>query len=112
MKILSRRLGKFEKEIVMTNKRALSILARVTLAGLLLGAALTTWLANTRVVFSQQPQEKNLNPDRSRTAFVYQGQLKEGNLPANDAYNFQFTLHTAQSGGTELGSIARERIAL
>ncbi len=38
------------------------------------------------------------------TAFTYQGQLKEGSNPANGAYDFQFKLFDALSGGAQVGS--------
>jgi hypothetical protein len=62
--------------------------------------------------YKQQEMEKGPNPDRSRTAFVYQGQLKESGLSANGVYDFRFTLHPAQAGGGELGSIVREGTVL
>lgn len=37
------------------------------------------------------------------TAFTYQGQLKDGDNPANGAYDFQFALYDAASGGTQIG---------
>jgi hypothetical protein len=38
------------------------------------------------------------------TAFTYQGQLKEGGVPANGAYDFVFTLFDAPSGPAQVGS--------
>src|SRR5262249_33340655 len=38
----------------------------------------------------------------------YQGQLKDGGMPATGKHCFRFTLHTAQTGGDELGSIISE----
>jgi hypothetical protein len=37
-------------------------------------------------------------------AFTYQGMLKEGSAPANGAYDFEFRLFTAASGGSQVGS--------
>lgn len=37
------------------------------------------------------------------TAFTYQGQLNDGDSPANGAYDFQFKLFDAASGGTQIG---------
>jgi hypothetical protein len=98
----------------MMKRISLSLPVRLqrTLVVLLVGAALMTWSAPTQTVFAHHRQEKDLNPNLSRTAFAYQGQLKEGSLPANGSYDFQFTLYTAQTGGAELGSILREDIAL
>ena len=39
-------------------------------------------------------------------AFTYQGRLNDGGNPANGAYDFQFKLFDAASGGTQIGSAA------
>jgi hypothetical protein len=39
------------------------------------------------------------------TSFTYQGYLTDGSNPANGAYDFQFTLYNASSGGSQVGSI-------
>lgn len=38
------------------------------------------------------------------TAFTYQGYLKDGDVPADGAYDFQFKLYDAPTGGNQLGS--------
>src|SRR5688572_26172410 len=38
------------------------------------------------------------------TAFTYQGQLKSGTTPANANYDFEFALHSAPTGSTQVGS--------
>ncbi len=38
------------------------------------------------------------------TAFTYQGRLTDGGSPANGAYDFQFKLYDAESGGTQVGT--------
>lgn len=38
------------------------------------------------------------------TGFTYQGRLKEGGVPAHGAYDFQFSLFDAVSGGSQIGS--------
>lgn len=38
------------------------------------------------------------------TAFTYQGRLQDANSPAQGAYDFQFRLFNAESGGTQVGS--------
>jgi hypothetical protein len=38
------------------------------------------------------------------TAFTYQGNLSDGGTPANGAYDFEFALHDAASGGAQVGS--------
>ncbi len=48
----------------------------------------------------------------SQTVFTYQGQLRDGSLPANGAYDIQFTMHAAQTGGDGLGSIVHEGAVL
>jgi hypothetical protein len=39
------------------------------------------------------------------TAFTYQGRLTDGGSPANGAYDFEFELYDAASGGTTLGTL-------
>jgi hypothetical protein len=39
------------------------------------------------------------------TAFTYQGRLTDGGGPANGVYDLQFTLFSAASGGTQVGSV-------
>lgn len=39
------------------------------------------------------------------TAFTYQGQLRDGGLPADGSYNLQFSLYDAATGGNKLGPI-------
>lgn len=38
------------------------------------------------------------------TAFTYQGFLRQSGLPANGSYDFQFSLWTAATGGTQVGT--------
>jgi hypothetical protein len=48
----------------------------------------------------------NLQPVTARaqgTAFTYQGQLQNNGSPANGLYDFQFSLSTAPSGGSQVG---------
>lgn len=78
--------------------------------GLAFGPALTqTTFADHK---GQQREEKDFNHALTQTAFIYQGQLKDGGVPASGTYDFQFTLYTAQTGGDELGSIVHEGIVL
>jgi hypothetical protein len=56
---------------------------------------LTAWLILSSWCWSANAQA---------TAFTYQGKLTEGNLPANAAYDFQFTLFDALSGGAQIGT--------
>jgi len=39
------------------------------------------------------------------SAFVYQGQLREGGAPANGDYDFRFILYSAEIGGSQSGDI-------
>jgi predicted small secreted protein len=39
------------------------------------------------------------------TGFTYQGRLTDGGIPANGAYDFEFELYDAASGGTTLGTL-------
>jgi hypothetical protein len=48
---------------------------------------------------SAQPQL-----DVSSTSFTYQGRLMDGSTAADGAYDFQFSLYSAESGGTQVGS--------
>lgn len=41
---------------------------------------------------------------QSATAFTYQGELRDGGLPANGAYDIRFRLFDSASGTTQLGS--------
>jgi len=38
------------------------------------------------------------------TAFTYQGFLRQGGAPANGNHDFQFSLWTEESGGSQIGS--------
>lgn len=38
------------------------------------------------------------------TAFTYQGRLTDGSLPANGAYNMQFSLFDMEAGGAQIGT--------
>ncbi len=40
----------------------------------------------------------------SAEPFTYQGALSDASAPANGTYDFRFTLHSAQSGGSQIGS--------
>jgi len=97
---------------------------------LLAWAILTAWVALAQTAFASQEQEKaEMNPssvaknDRQRTtddgqrtndhtAFTYQGQLKDANGPVSGAFDLQFILYSAQTGGVQLGSIDIENLAL
>ena len=47
------------------------------------------------------------------TGFTYQGRLTDGGSPANGAYDLQFSLYNAATGGTQLGTtVAKEDVAV
>ena len=46
----------------------------------------------------------NTNAETLGTAFMYQGQLKEGGVPADGEYDFVFRLFDALSGPAQVGS--------
>lgn len=49
----------------------------------------------------------------AQNAFIYQGSLRQGGLPANGNFDFQFRLFDALSGGTQQGStLTLTRIAV
>lgn len=78
----------------------------------LVGAVLITLSASAQTVFARDGQEKKVKPHLAPSAFIYQGQLKEGSVPAEGSYDFQFTLYTAQTGGDELGSLVYDDLVL
>ena len=79
---------------------------------LLMGAVLTSWPSLAQTGLGHHGQEKEPRPPLAPSAFIYQGQLKEGSVPASGSYDFQFALYTAQTGGDELGSVVYEDIVL
>lgn len=92
---------------------------QTTFVGLVVGMALFSATAFGQVADSLQKQMMPLansvdgsKPILSQTAFMYQGQLKESGMPANGAYDVQFTLYTSQTGGNELGSVVHEDVAV
>jgi len=98
---------------------SLQVRKQETSLSLLVWAVLATLLALTQPAFAYQGQEKpslekleDIEAVLTPTAFTYQGQLKEGGVPANGVYDVQFILHTAQTGGEELGSIVYEDLVL
>jgi hypothetical protein len=72
-----------------------------------LDSALTQATRTARDPISQIPDVR-LSP----TAFTYQGQLKDADGPVNGAFDFQFVLYSAQTGGEMLGTSAIEDMTL
>jgi hypothetical protein len=91
-------------------------------------AALMAGVALSQTAFAAQEREKAEVPSwslvkgqgtrdqgprtKDQTAFTYQGQLKDASGPVSGAYDFQFILYSAQTGGEKLGSIDIEDLAL
>lgn len=51
--------------------------------------------------------------DGQSNEFTYQGSLKDGAVPANANYDFEFLLYSAASGGSQIGSTnARSNVAV
>lgn len=80
---------------------------------LLVWAVLTALVALPQTAFAKGERKKGdlktvKRQELSQAAFTYQGQLRDGRGPANGAYNIQFTIYTAQTGGDEIGSIVYE----
>jgi hypothetical protein len=89
----------------------------VTFLVLLTGTVLVCVAAQPHMILASQEQKasstKKLDPNQpvlSPSAFSYQGQLKENGLPASGAYDFQFSLYTAQVAGEQVGSAVKDGI--
>lgn len=83
----------------------------------LVWAALTTWVALPQTASANQEQKKadlevQKDLELSQATFTYQGQLRDGSIPANGRYDFRFTLYTAQTGSDELSSVVHEDMVL
>ena len=46
------------------------------------------------------------------TAFSYQGRLADAGAPANGVYDLEFALYDAPAGGTLLGTVAKDDVAV
>ena len=62
---------------------------------------LLTMLAVVNVTDAQGPAPRAPRADVG-TAFTYQGNLKDGGVPANGVYDFYFALYVAESGGAPI----------
>jgi len=71
--------------------------------------ALTAILGGT-IVFAQGVNHSTLNS--VGTAFTYQGVLKDGNIPANGIYDFQFTLYDAATNGSPVGVVVADDVTV
>ncbi len=58
---------------------------------------------DSRSPVNDQRTKDNGQLSIDQTAFTYQGQLKDSNGPVNGAYDLQFGLYSAQTGGEKLG---------
>ena len=54
---------------------------------------------------SPRPEQVSMPLASVGSAFTYQGYLMDGGNPASGAYDFQFILYDAPSGGSQVGSI-------
>jgi hypothetical protein len=61
---------------------------------------------------SQEAKSKDPDAALTLTAFNYQGQLKDADGPVTGAFDFQFVLYSAQTGGERLGTSEMKDIAL
>lgn len=68
-----------------------------------LGAVVLMLVIGVAQISAQGPQPRAPRAALG-TAFTYQGQLKDGGNPANGAYDFEFALYDALSGGAQIGS--------
>ena len=74
----------------------------IALAALLLALAVGIGQAQ-----GQGPQGSTGIQSPLRTAFTYQGQLKQDGNPVNDTCDLRFTLYDAATGGTSFGTQTR-----
>jgi hypothetical protein len=68
-------------------------------------------MAQTEQSQKPVPDERGRKPV-IETVFTYQGQLKEGILPASGTYDFRFTLYSAQTGSEEISSVTLEAVSV
>jgi hypothetical protein len=69
-------------------------------------ACVLSIVALVQVTDAQGPRPGTRAPSANvGTAFTYQGQLKDNGAAVNGAYDFEFRLFDAVSGGTEIGSL-------
>ncbi len=86
----------------MNNKRSLTLLT-CTL-GLFLAAFVFILARPEQTAASSEPSALKDMAASVGTGFTYQGHLKDNGNPANGAYDFQFKLFDAVSGGAQVGS--------
>lgn len=67
----------------------------------LLNALLALLLLGVATASSQAPQATLSAP------FTYQGRLNDAGQPANGRYDFQFTLYTAETGGSQVDPVVK-----
>ncbi|MDQ7029822.1 MAG: hypothetical protein Q9O62_08615 [Ardenticatenia bacterium] len=84
----------------------------------LLVLALLAGLAGGAVAWAQGPEPREEASIQAiaapvGTAFTYQGRLTDGGSPANGAYDFQFKLYDAATGGSQVGStVTKDDVAV
>lgn len=63
--------------------------------------------------YAQSPVTERVAPQANLgTAFTYQGRLTDKDAPVSGNYDFQFQLYDAASGGTLLGAVVQQDIAV
>lgn len=67
-------------------------------------AAALALIISVASAFYQTSQAQSAPQAVTGTAFTYQGRLDSGGAPANGAYDFQFALFDAATGGVAIGS--------
>jgi hypothetical protein len=88
----------------MNNKHSLTLLTCAL--GLFLAASVLVLPRPEQTAASSEPSAVKDIAASVGTGFTYQGQLKDNGNPANGAYDFEFKLYDAVSGGAQVGSTA------
>ncbi|MBI3950447.1 MAG: hypothetical protein HY314_08345 [Acidobacteria bacterium] len=68
--------------------------------------------ASAQITPGQESKVEDPTVIPTSIAFIYQGQLKDSSNPVNGAFDFQFVLYSAQTGGERLGANELKDMAL
>jgi hypothetical protein len=79
---------------------------------IMIGALAASLVAAQTGFDNHRSENQDQKTNSVQPAFTYQGQLKDGSLPANGTYDLQFTLHTVQTGGEALGTLVSQRLLI